>query len=315
MSDTVLFVDHKEMVLSTVNRLFADVNIKVLRAASAREALDFFGEQEIAVLVSDTQMSGTQGTDLMAEIRQLSPDTLKIVTTEHADLTVAVDAVNRGEVFRFIIRPWDNDELVHMIQEAVQHYRLVQSLKTGDEAALLSLAQTIELKDPYTRGHCESVARYALMIAGALHLPDEETGGIRQGSWLHDCGKIGVADNVLNRKGPLDEEEFELIKNHPRWGADVARQAHLSDTIVDIILHHHEKFDGSGYPYGLRGHAIPFAARVVTIADVYDALTTDRPYRNKFSDEKAIKIMRLMEGNVFDPEILDVFLYDCLKCK
>ncbi|MDH3258425.1 MAG: response regulator [Deltaproteobacteria bacterium] len=314
MSDTVLFVDDQEKVLSNVNQLFADAGIKVLSASSAREALDFFGEQEIAVIVSDIKTPGLQGTDLLSEIRQLSPDTLKILMTEHADLNVAVDAINRGEVFRFIIKPLDNDELVHIIEEAVERYKLVQSLKKGDEAALLSLAQRIELKDPYTRGHCESVARYALMIAGALHLPDEVTRDIRQGSWLHDCGKIGVADNVLNKQGPLDEDEFEIIKNHPRWGADIAQQAYLSETIVNVILHHHEKYDGSGYPYGIRGNAIPFAARIVAIADVYDALTTDRPYRDKFSDEKAIKIMQLMEGNVFDPEILDVFLYDCLKC-
>jgi len=116
MSDIVLFVDDEENVLSTVNRLFADAGIKVLSAVSAREALDFFSEQEIAVIVSDIKTPGFQETDLLSEIRQLSPDTLKILMTERVDLTVAVDAINRGEVFRFIIKPWDNDELVNMIE-------------------------------------------------------------------------------------------------------------------------------------------------------------------------------------------------------
>lgn len=178
---------------------------------------------------------------------------------------------------------------------------------------MLSLAQTIESKDPYTLGHCESVARYALMIADALRLSDEIKKDIRYGSWLHDCGKIGVPENILNKNGPLNECEFEIIKNHPRWGADVAVQASMSENIVKIIFHHHERYDGRGYPSGLQEHAIPYVARIVTIADVFDALTSDRPYRKGFDAEKAVKIIRMMGGNVFDPGILDVFLRNCLK--
>lgn len=313
MSNIVLFVDDEKNVLNSLNRLCADTEMKILNASNAGEALNFFSQEEISVIVSDNQMPGMKGVDLLSKIKDISPDTLKILITGHANLTVAVDAINKGEVFRFILKPWDNNELLRVIEEAVQRYKLVQSLKKGDESTLRSLAQAIELKDQYTRGHSESVARYSLMIAGALNLSDELTKDIRYGSWLHDCGKIGVPEKILNKNGPLNEDEFEIIKKHPRWGVEIVTQAQMSETIVKIILHHHEKFDGSGYPYGIMGHAIPFAARIVTVADVFDALTSDRVYRKRFSKKKAIEIMQLMKGNVFDPEILDVFLHNCFK--
>lgn len=287
--------------------------MRVLSASSAQEALSHFQREDIAVIVSDNHMPGMKGIDLLTKIKEISPDTMKILMTGYADLVTAVDAINRGEVFRFITKPWEDNAFIQTVQEAIKRYQIVQGLKNEDESTLLSLAQTIELKDPYTRGHCESVARYALMIADALKLDDKVKREIRWGSWLHDCGKIGVSENILNKNGPLNEYEFEIIKNHPRWGADVAVQARMSDNIVKIILHHHERYDGRGYPSGLRGHAIPYAARIVTIADVFDAITSDRPYRKRFDNEKALEIIRMMEGNVFDPEILDVFMHDCLN--
>lgn len=315
IADTVIFVDDEEYIRNSIVRLFSGIDMHVLSASSAGEALSHFQREEIAVIVSDHQMPGMKGIDLLTKIREIFPDTMKILMTGYADLATAVDAINRGEVFRFITKPWEDDAFIQTVQEAITRYQIVQSLKKKDEATVLSLAQTIELKDPYTRGHCESVARYALMIADALHFSDERKKELRYGSWLHDCGKIGVPESILNKNGPLDECEFDIIRKHPRWGADVAVQAHMSENIVDIILHHHERYDGSGYPSGLQGHAIPHSARIVTIADVFDALTSDRPYRKGFDMEKSVEIIRMMEGNVFDPEILDVFLHDCLKIK
>jgi response regulator RpfG family c-di-GMP phosphodiesterase len=313
IANTVIVVADEEYIRNSIIRLFSDIDMRVLSASSASEALSHFQREEIAVIVSDNQMPGLMGIDLLSKIKEISPDTMKILMTGYADLATAVDAINRGEVFRFITKPWDDDALIDTVREAIKRYQIVQGLKKEDESTLLSLAQTIELKDPYTRGHCESVARYALMIAGSLRLSDELKKEIRYGSWLHDCGKIGIPENILNKNGSLDEHEFEIIKNHPRWGADVAVHAHMSENIVKIILHHHEKYDGSGYPSGLRGHGIPFVARIVTIADVFDALTSDRPYRKGFDTEKAVGIMRMMECNAFDPAILNVFLCDCLK--
>ena len=313
MSDTVLLVDDDKHVVSSIKRLFDDIDVRILSASHADEALNHFDRDEIAVIVSDNKMPGMKGIDLLSRVSDISPDTLRILMTGHADLITAVDAINKGKVFRFIIKPWDDKTLKQTVQEAIKRYQLIQRLKTEDESTLLSIAQSIEIKDPYTRGHCENVAAYALMIANALTLSEKIKKNIRYGSWLHDCGKTGVSEKILNKNCQLTENEFEIIKNHPQWGADIVRQARLSPEIVNIILRHHERYDGSGYPSGLEGSDIPFEARIVTIADVFDALMSDRPYREKFDYDKAVEIMRAMKGIVLDPELLDIFLHECIK--
>ncbi|NOY53545.1 MAG: response regulator [Deltaproteobacteria bacterium] len=308
MVETALFVDDEENVLHSLERLFADRGVQFLGAGSAEEALKIIREEEVAVLVSDNRMPGMTGIALHAGVKEISPDTIRILMTGHADLQTAMDAINRGEVFRFVVKPWDNEKLTRIVEDGLNRYRVVRSLKKADEATLLSLAQAVELKDPYTRGHCDRVAQYALMLAGAFDLPEEVRREIKYGSWLHDCGKIGVAESILNYAGPLNEKQFKMIKQHPTWGAEVARQAQLSERIVNIILCHHEKYDGSGYPSGRKGPEIPFEARIVSVADVYDALVTHRPYKKGFSPEKSREVLLSLRGSSFDPEILDTFL-------
>ena len=313
MSGSVLFVDDEEYVLNSIERLFSDLNFNILKAANADEALKIFNREEIAVIVSDHFMPGMKGVELLSKVKELSPDTLKILMTAHSNLGVAVNAINDGEAFRFILKPWDNNSLINTITEAVKRYHVIQSLKKIGESTFLSLSQTIELKDPYTKGHSEKVSKYALMIANELDLPDDLIKSIRHGSWLHDCGKIGVPEKILNKQGTLNETEFDIIKKHPRWGADIVKQADLSESIINIVLYHHERYDGLGYPSGIKGSDIPLEAGIVAVADIYDALTSSRSYRDKYSEEKAIKVMLIMRGNVLDPYLVDTFFYRCLK--
>ncbi len=309
MTDTVLLVDDEEYILNSIERLFTDYNdIRVLRATCADDALRLIGGETIAVIVSDNMMSGMKGIELLSRVKGVSPETVRILLTAYADFPTALEAINRGEVFRFVVKPWDDDLLIRTVQEAATRYHLVHSMRVKDKAVLFSLAQTIELKDPYTRGHCERVAGYALMIADALNLPEASRRDIEFGSWLHDCGKIGIPERILNNRGHIDDEDFRIIKNHPLWGADVARQAQMSDVIVNIILYHHEKFNGRGYPSAIMGEQIPVEARIVAVADVFDALTTDRPYRLGLGKEEAARIIASLKGEHLDPEIVDIFL-------
>ena len=181
-------------------------------------------------------------------------------------------------------------------------------MRREDESVLRSLAQTIELKDPSTKGHCDRVAVYALMIASAMGIGKETQRQIKYGSWLHDCGKIGVSEIILNGTGSLTEVERETMKMHTYWGADLAEKAHLSEVARNIIHYHHEHFDGSGYPAGLSGDAIPLETRIVSVADVYDALTMDRPYRKGYPDAEAREMIRSLSGSSLDPGIVEVFL-------
>lgn len=308
MAETVLFVDDEENILHSLARLFADSDLRILRAGSGREALSLLRNENVAVLVTDNMMPGMRGVDLLSAAKELSPVTARVLMTAHADLPTAIDAINRGEVFRFVMKPWEDEELLRTVQEGLVRHRLVESVRTGDEATLLSLAQTIELKDPYTRGHCERVAGYAGMIASSLRLPESARREIKHGSWLHDCGKIGVPEAILNRCGPLEEKDFEVVKKHPGWGAEVARQARLSDVVVNIILYHHERYDGNGYPGGIARGDIPLEARIVAVADAFDAITTDRPYQTASSLEEAMGILGHGKGNRFDPAVVDAFL-------
>jgi putative two-component system response regulator len=308
MSPTVLFVDDEKIILDCLSSIFAERGLTVLTENTPEAALDRIKNEEVAVIVSDQKMPGMNGIDLLSRVKMLSPDTTKILMTGYTDFQIAVDAINTGEVFRFVLKPWNNNDLIRTIEDAVSHYQIIHSLKKADEATLISLAQTIELKDPYTKGHCDSVAKYALMMADKLNLSEVTKQQLKHGSWLHDCGKIGVPEAILNYPGKLNDQEMKIIKKHPEWGADVAKRAQLSEVVVNIILYHHEAYDGSGYPYGLKGEIIPLEARIVSIADVFDALTSDRPYRQAFSYDKALDIIISMIGKAFDPRLSEIFL-------
>lgn len=307
MNRTVLFVDDEVNVLNAVKRVFQEQDFEVITFVSGEDALELIRSQPIAVIISDNLMPNMTGIEFLEQSKNSSPDSVRILMTGYADVQSAIDAINRGEVYRFITKPWKDPELINTVAAALNRYNVVTTLKTADEATLRSLAQTIELKDPCTRGHCDRVAHYAVSMAERLGLNEEQTRHIRQGSWLHDCGKIGVPEAILNFNGPLSTEQMDVIKKHSEWGAEVARLAKLPDAVVSIILNHHEKYDGTGYPKGLKGEDIPYLARIVAIADFYDALASDRPYRMAMPRDKALEILIASRSTYVDPNILDVF--------
>lgn len=307
---TVLFVDDEQPIRSALERMYIERDdVHCLFAASGQEGLEIMEREEVWVVVSDYLMPTMRGIEFLAKVKARWPQTIRIMMTAYADLSIAIDAINKSEAFRFVTKPWNNQELMEVVDEALMRYQLVQSLgTTKDETVYLSLAQTVELKDPYTKGHCDRVARYAVALAKAAGLAEEKLDEIKHGSWLHDCGKIGVPERVLNFPGRLNEDDRESVMQHPRWGSEVARQAQMSEAVVNVILYHHERFDGAGYPSGLKGAEIPVEARIVAIADVFDALYSDRPYRKAYTLERVMEIMEEMTSTHFDPELIQLFL-------
>jgi putative nucleotidyltransferase with HDIG domain len=303
---TVMFVDDEPWVLTSIKRLFGDTGYRCIYCSSPLEALETVKKEKVWVVVSDNQMPGMTGIEFLNQMRKVSPDTVRIMMTAYASLGVAISAINRSEAFRFITKPWDNEELVSLVEEAIARYDILTSMRSQDESRYRSLAHAVELKDPYTRGHCDRVADYAERLARAAGVEEQLVTCIRHGCILHDCGKIGVPEEVLNFPGKLSLEEFEIIKQHPDWGTQVAREANLPEPVVNVILYHHERGDGSGYPAGLSGKAIPLESRIAAIADVFDALTSDRPYRkgNKIGD--ATEILNGLAG-LLDQELLEIF--------
>jgi putative nucleotidyltransferase with HDIG domain len=303
--ETVLFVDDEKSYLAYTSGLFENRGLNIITASSALKALKLIEEHSVAVVVSDNEMPGMRGIELLTKIKEVSPHTVKIMMTASADLATTLAAINSGEVFRFVLKPWKKAEMLRAVKDGIRRYRVLQSIKREDEFILHSLAQTIELKDASTKGHCDRVATLALRIAQAMGVSEDLQEEIRYGSWLHDCGKIGVPEAILNAERPLTEEEFSIIMQHPVWGSEVVRKANLSKTVQDIVLYHHERFDGKGYPQGLAGASIPLPTQIVSAADICDALTMDRPYRKGFSHEELIGVMTEMKGTNLAPKLVE----------
>lgn len=308
MHETILFVDDDRTLLDFLEGTFAGRGVRVLTAGQGSEAIEIISRQPVAVLVTDNNMPRMGGLELLARVGEISPDTVKIMMTAYADLPTVMSAINNGDVYRFVQKPWKKGEMVRAVKDGIRRYRVLQSLKNDDEFILHSLAQTIELKDALTKGHCDRVANFALRIAEHLGLADDTKAEIKYGSWLHDCGKIGVPEAILNASRPLTEDEFAIVMKHPVWGVEVVRKANLSVIVQNIVLCHHERFDGKGYPAGLKGNDIPIESRIVAAADVYDALMTDRPYRKGYLQKETLALMAEMRGTALDPEIVDILV-------
>jgi len=180
-------------------------------------------------------------------------------------------------------------------------------LKAANRQALFGLAEAIEAKDPYTNGHCGRVAAYALVLAQECGYPAEGLETLEFGAFLHDIGKIGIRDNVLLKPGPLDEEEWLHMRCHPAKGAEIAAQIEMLRPIMPAVRNHHERWDGSGYPDGMKGDQIPLPARIVAIADAYDAMATDRPYKRALPLEDCEALLRKNAGTMYDPELVEMF--------
>ncbi len=174
--------------------------------------------------------------------------------------------------------------------------------------SIIALAQAIETKDSYTRGHCDRTVRHGLAIADRLGLSESEKEKVKYAAALHDIGKIGINESILNKPGKLTDEEYEMVKLHPKMGADIIKGIKFLEPVVPIIYHHQERYDGKGYPDGIKGEQIPIGARIIAVLDTYDAMTTDRPYRKALSREAAIAEVKRCSGTQFDPKVVEVFL-------
>jgi response regulator RpfG family c-di-GMP phosphodiesterase len=305
---TIMFVDDEAGIRNALKRLFADSRYNVLIAASASEALELLRNNTCALIVSDNQMPGGSGIELLYKARQLAPDTVRVMMTAYADLETAMNVINQCEAYRFVVKPWDNHELVELVDNCVLRFELLQSLRLKDEAIYCSLAQAIELKDHYTRGHCDRVVEFTLALGKRMGLSPDTLIHLEHGAMLHDCGKIGIPEATLNFPGKLDQEQMNVIRKHPEWGGEVARAAGMHQITENIILYHHEHYNGKGYPTGRAGDDIPLEARIVAVADVYDALASDRPYREAMPPDLALREFLAMSGTVLDPVLVENFL-------
>ncbi len=317
---TLLVVDDEESIRSALNRFLSQKGYRVLTAGSGEEALEMLPRETVDAALLDIRLPGISGIDLVPKIIAAGQDIAVLMLTAVNDATTASLCMQRGAM-EYLTKPIDLKHLDRAIQRAlkrrketlesveVDQFLREQSTRRTVELERLSVAtlevliNALESKDPFSRGHSARVADLSATIASELGLLDDEVERIRTAGRLHDIGKIGIREEIFNKQGPLTKQEFELVKQHVVVGAQIlAPLDHLVD-ITSYVLHHHERWDGSGYPDGLQGEAIPLGARIIGAVEIYDALTTSRPYQEKMSPGSAIERMRDLMDTAIDSRV------------
>ena len=308
----VLCVDDEAVVLSLMTRLLETFGATVTAVAGPHEALDGFAADRFDLIVTDIRMPRMDGHAFLEAIRARDPEVPVIVATGHASLESAIQALREGAT-GMLLKPFTGDEFLAEIQAAldrsqIRHealqYRFVTPILDG---VALALTSAIEARDLETGEHCQQLGWMGERVATLMGLPDQDRTTIRIGGYLHDVGKIAIADRILLKPGPLTPEEYAEMQRHAEIGGDIVSTHAAMTGIARIVRHHHERFDGEGYPGRLRGDAIPVGARIVAIADALSAMTNDRPYRRAIPLEEAWSEIVAHTGRQFDPGVVEVF--------
>ncbi len=288
----ILVVDDDARNLKLLKALL-QAEYEIVTASSGAEALSISGKIDLDLVLLDIMMPGMDGFEVCRRLKQSEATRLipVVMVTALDDSEAKVKAIEAG-ADDFLAKPPNKTELMARARSLTRVKRLNNSLTTI-ENVLISLAKAVEAKDAYTQGHILRVANLAVALGRRMGLSETEIEALRIGGILHDIGKIGVSAEILNKTGSLNDEEWEVMKRHPDAGYEICLPlAHNLGEALDIIRHHHERIDGSGYPDGLKGNEVAVTARIMTVVDIYDALTSNRPYREAMSKEKATGILK-----------------------
>lgn len=291
MPQRILVVDDDRRIRDAIISLLQGEDVETFTAGNGQEALDLFTELAPDLVVSDVDMPIMNGFELCRMLKSTPEGRLTpvILVTGLSAVDDRVTGIEAG-ADDFISKPFEEVALLARVRSLLKLKRYTDELERA-EMVIFALSNAIEGKDPYTEGHCERLSTYGQALGERLGLTDGEVDALRKAGTVHDVGKIAIPDSVLKKKGRLTEDEFALIKEHPVVGERICKPLRSFRLVLPIIRHHHEKMDGTGYPDGLEGSDIPITARVLTIVDVFDALTTERPYKKAFSVEETLILM------------------------
>jgi putative two-component system response regulator len=322
---TVTVVDDEPVVQDVLVRAARSWNYDCQAAATAEQALELLERRLTPIIVTDLRMPGQRGVWLVREVRRRWPDVSIIVLTAGQDQDAARQCLDAG-ADHFFVKPVKLDELRHALErtrlgyqqrlaEARYRRRLEkvvrrQTLRVRRTflSAIDSLVRTMEERDSYTAGHSRRVRAYSLLLAQALGLDDRQRRELSLAAKLHDIGKVGVPEAILNKPGPLTLAESLIVREHPAIGERILRSIIRNQHVLSAIRSHHERVDGTGYPDGLKGTKIPLLARVITVADCFDALTSARAYRAPLSPAQALESLQASAGTHFQPEFVRAFV-------
>jgi response regulator RpfG family c-di-GMP phosphodiesterase len=328
----VLIVDDDRRVRDVLQEIFLSSGYKCEVASDGREGLDVFSASRPPLTVTDVKMPVMDGLQLLRAVREIDGDAAVIVLTGVGDVKTAIESLKHG-AHDFIIKPVNVDELLIAAERALERRQLLierreyqvtlehrvheatrdldaayHQLQETYRATLEALGSALDTRDVGTESHSRRVHGYSLSIARAYGVSEDRIQDIEWGVLLHDIGKIGIPDAILLKPGPLTPEEWKIMRTHPDIGRRLVERIPFLRGAVPVVHCHHERWDGTGYPRGLRREDIPLAARIFAVADAVDAMTFDRPYSRAISFEDARREVRRCAGTHFDPRVVDVFL-------
>ncbi|MEW6097328.1 MAG: response regulator [bacterium] len=333
--ENILLVDDEQDICTILSMILKKEGYEIIIAQTGASALAQIEKKSFNVVLLDIRLPDMSGLEVLKRIKTKAPNTVVIIMTGFSSMEWAIEALRYG-AYDYLQKPLDIEKVKVIIKRGIEQQRLevknknlVKSLtkknidlnKKVEEILMLNkslqalylgamgaLVGTIEAKDSYTRGHSERVTKYAMSIAKELNLSEDEQELIRYACELHDIGKIGIKDYILAKTEELTKEEWDEIKLHPTTAAKILEPLEFLDKGIPIIKHHHERYDGTGYPNGLMMENIPFGARIIAVADAFDAMTSDRPYRKAKSVDETIKELKENAGSQFDPKVVEAFL-------
>jgi putative two-component system response regulator len=322
---SILFVDDETRILKVFSSLLTEAGYSITTASQADDALRLISDNRFDIVFLDQFLGPARGLDVMRRMTEVNADLSYVIITGNGSADLAVESLKNGAV-DFITKPFLVTDLIKSIEyvkkrrkldrerkDWLEELQLVVSEKTDELSrvythVLASLAQAMEQRDSGTYGHSRRVSYNSRLIAAALDLGEKDRDDLKTAALLHDIGKIGITDFILGKAGPLSEQERNIIKSHPFKGVEILKPLKQFEHILPSILHHHENFDGSGYPEGLSGERIPLHARIIAVADTYDAILSARPYRAASDHDRAIAELLAYAGRQFDPDIVNAFV-------
>jgi putative nucleotidyltransferase with HDIG domain len=320
MTFKIMLVDDGPDSLRLLERLFLS-DYQVVAAASSDEALRLLEQHDVALLVANQRTPSVAGVELLTRTASMRPHMVRIVLTDHADLKGLLDAAHCGQVYRCVTRPWDDEDLRLTVARALQHYevnkarheteeankRLSRRLRAMTQGVIRTIADTMEAKDRHVYGHARRVSGYSVAVGRRMRLDVQLLEQLSLAALMHDVGKIGTPDSILLKPAALTAEEHAVVRLHAERGARMLAEVPGLEEAAAAVRHHHEDWDGRGYPEGLAGERIPVASRIIRVADAYDAMTSPRPFRDALDHEAAVAELAKGAGTRFDPEVVSAF--------
>lgn len=308
---TLLFVDDEEDIVNSLYRTFRKA-YKIIRCISGQEAIDVINDTHIDLIISDQRMPNITGTDVLSHAYKIQPKAIRILLTGYSDLESLVECVNEAQLYKYLSKPWEPEDLRLTVVRALESLDLDRKLEAANNLlsdaylnAITMLGMACEGKDETTANHIRRVQYFTEALALTAGIPNDEAQHMGMMSILHDVGKIYIPDAILKKPSKLNDDEWQEMKRHAEYGGKILGEHPYYSVAKDIAIAHHENYDGSGYPKGLKGENIPLSARIAKVADTFDALTTIRPYKEAWTINKALDWMMEKSNSLFDPKIID----------